>query len=166
MAPPSPPPSVLVRHEVGVEMGQDKSSECSPIPATVCKPVRAARARTAPKAAKKPPQIDRDAERHWLLGRTKRALNELLSKTTMTAAEHQAFANHVDKIAKLTGAYAPTVATINTPDMASTQANARALLSELFVENGALMVVASDKLNADSDDEGSETTTPDDPSRH
>ena len=135
-------------------------------PPPPCKPVRAARAPAAPKAAKPPAKIDRDAERHWLLVRTKRALNELLSKDKMSAAEHQAFATHVDRIAKLTGAYAPTVATINTPDMASTQANARALLSELFVENGALMMGAADKLNADSDDEGSPTTAPDDSPRH
>ena len=98
-----------------------------------------------PPRSTKPTPIDVQAVRRWLILRTKNAMNELLSKTTMTAHEHRAFAAHVEQIAKLTGAYAPTtsVSTINTPDMAVNQASARALLSELFTENGSLMVAAA-----------------------
>ena len=154
--PPSDPPSSPDNSEL-----EEVWASIKPAPAP--KPVKAPKAKAE---VKKPPQIDREAERRWLLDRTKRAMNELLSKDEMSAAEHQAFSSHVDKIAKLTGAYAPTVATINTPDMAQNQATARALLSELFVENGALMAGAQDKLNAETAYEGGEETPPDDPPKH
>jgi hypothetical protein len=76
--------------------------------------------------------IDRDRERTFLIQKVKMAMHDLLARPKMTAAEHQAYSGYVDKLAKLTGAYAPTEIDHRLADGEATPARAREMMGSLF----------------------------------